>query len=155
MGDKTELKAFIGFLAGRVGFTFDLKNFDHRIKLQKYVYLAREFGWNHQYRYNIYVRGPYSRNLADDYYNLKEVRSVDLPLMDLDSFKEMVINKDTAWLEVATTLLSVYKNYKYHYSGKKLEFNIISRTKELKNSIPENIIFDALKELKGNGLISN
>jgi uncharacterized protein YwgA len=43
MEDKNKLKTFIKFLSNKVGFTFDIDNFDHRIKLQKYVYIAKEF----------------------------------------------------------------------------------------------------------------
>jgi uncharacterized protein YwgA len=153
MEDKAKLKHFLEFLKDRVAFNFDIKNFDHRIKLQKYVYLAREFGWNHNYRYNIYVRGPYSRMLADDYYDLDDVNPKYFN-MDYDSFTNMIINKDTSWLEVAATMLSLYRSYSYHYSGIKLKTTILSRTKELKNSIPEEVICKVFDELTSEKLIN-
>jgi len=65
-----ELKAFIQFLKEQCGFTFDINRFDHRIKLQKYVFISKFLGWRNEYDYNIYIRGPYSPDLASDYYSL-------------------------------------------------------------------------------------
>lgn len=152
MGDKACLNGFLKFLEKRVGFTFDVHNFDHRIKLQKYVYLAKVFGWNNDYRYNIYIRGPYSSNLADDYHDLIDMDESLLPSMDFGSFRDLVMNKDTAWLEVAATLLYIHKSYKHHYTGKDLENKVIGRTFELKNTISRDIICKAFEDLRDEGL---
>lgn len=154
MGDKNKLKNFIEFLSNKVGFTFDIDDFDHRIKLQKYVYIAKEFGWNHTYYYNIYIRGPYSSKLAKDYYDLTDVDPEPILSLAEDAFTELVIKKDTSWLEVAATMLSLHKSYRNHYESRELENNVINRTMELKSSIHENIICDAYKELKSIGLLT-
>lgn len=154
VGDKAKLKAFIEFLKDRVGFTFELDNFDHRIKLQKYVFLARAFGWNHDYGYNLYIRGPYSSSLAKDYYNLEGIiPALVIPGLDGESFRSLVLNKDTSWLEVAATLIAIHKNFSWHFNVDVLEKKVISRTFELKSNISEDIICDAYKELKRNGFL--
>lgn len=41
-----------------------------RVRLQKAIYLSQEVGVRLGYRFNWYVRGPYSSALAKDYYGL-------------------------------------------------------------------------------------
>jgi len=43
-----------------------LADFDDRLVLQKRVYLLQNFGFSMGYRYNWYVRGPYSPQLTED-----------------------------------------------------------------------------------------
>ena len=42
-----------------------------RIRLQKAIYLSQEAGVPLGYRFGWYVRGPYSKGLARDYYYLR------------------------------------------------------------------------------------
>ena len=154
MTNKNELKNFIEFLSNKVGFTFNINNFDHRIKLQKYVFLAKEFGWNHSYHYNIYLRGPYSSKLAKDYYDLDDATPEPIVMLDENAFVDLITRKDISWLEVATTLLSLHNSYRRLYSGRELKNNVINRTLELKSSIPEEITCDAYLELKNAGLLT-
>ncbi|MDR2545424.1 MAG: hypothetical protein LBD03_07810 [Methanobrevibacter sp.] len=70
MGDIGKLNSFINLLNEKLDFSFSTNNFNDRLKLQKYVFIAKYFGFNHAYNYNLYIRGPYSSDLADDYYNL-------------------------------------------------------------------------------------
>ena len=44
-------------------------DFNFRLKVQKFVYIAKYFGWNHSYKYILYIRGPYSSALVDEYYS--------------------------------------------------------------------------------------
>jgi len=49
-----------------------LHNFRERLRTQKIHYLAQEFGVSPVYCYNLYLRGPYSPQLAHDIFRLKE-----------------------------------------------------------------------------------
>ena len=42
---------------------------DFKFKIQKFVFLAKYFGWNNSYLYYLYILGSYSPRLADDYYS--------------------------------------------------------------------------------------
>jgi len=87
------LSSFVKFLS-EAGFRFDLEDFDSRLKLQKYVFLARKFGLDLGYKFSMYIRGPYSPDLAQDYYNLPE-RGADIPdSFDRKGFLELVKGKD-------------------------------------------------------------
>jgi len=109
VGRLAKLAGFIKALEG-IGFKFDVNRFNHRLKLQKYVYLARRYGFDLGYHYNLYIRGPYSPELANDYYALKEdmpKEHVDLP----EDFFRLVKGKSERWLELAATLVMIKERY--------------------------------------------
>jgi len=104
-----KLAGFIKALES-IGFNFDVNRFNHRLKLQKYVYLARRYGIDFGYHYNLYIRGPYSPELASDYYSIKEGVSeehVDVP----EEFFKLVKGKSERWLELAATLVMIKERY--------------------------------------------
>jgi uncharacterized protein YwgA len=49
-----------------------IKTLNDRIRVQKAIYLAQAAGADLGYDYNWYVHGPYSPELANDYYKLSE-----------------------------------------------------------------------------------
>lgn len=103
------LRSFIEFLERELGFTFDLDEFNSRLTLQKLVFIAQEiFGLRLGYDFSIYLRGPYSRDLAYDYYHLPS-ESADLPLFDREGFLNLVRGKSMRWLEIASTVVAIYK----------------------------------------------
>ncbi|MEM4497354.1 MAG: hypothetical protein QW692_00825 [Nitrososphaerota archaeon] len=113
---KGVLAAFIRFLRDRLGYVFNVEEeFDKRFLLQKYVFLARYFGLDLGYDYSLYIYGPYSRELADDYYELAGQRvlpEADLPSgFDAEGFIELVRGRDARWLEVAASILAVSERY--------------------------------------------
>ena len=75
---KDLLKSFISFLESSGIFEFDVEDFESRLRLQKYVYLAKIFGFDLGYLFNLYIYGPYSSELANDYYSLKDKQSEEL-----------------------------------------------------------------------------
>jgi uncharacterized protein YwgA len=93
-----------------IGFNFNVNRFNHRLKLQKYVYLARRYGIDLGYYYNLYIRGPYSPELANDYYSIKE----GMPRKNVDppkDFFRLVKGKSERWLELAATLVMIKERY--------------------------------------------
>jgi len=44
--------------------TFNIENFNDRLRLQKLVFLARKMGFNAGYSFDWYLRGPYSPSLT-------------------------------------------------------------------------------------------
>jgi len=115
-GRRRELKAFLKAVEDRLSWKFNLSDFDDRVRLQKYVFLAEAFGYDHEYIYNIYHYGPYSPNLARDYYHddfssLSPTAGVDD--LDVDAFSAFTSDRSREWLEVAATLKSIYNRYKH------------------------------------------
>jgi uncharacterized protein YwgA len=157
---KLKLLAFIKFLETEFGFKFNVKSFKHRIRLQKYVFIANFLGWNNEYAFNIYVRGPYSPDLASDYYNLENreptVEEFDRYLSSLnkDIFTEIITEKNVGWLEVGTTMLSLYVNNKNKIDKNQIRSYLIERTKDIKSDYDEdNFIEEVFNELERHQLI--
>jgi len=162
MGDILKLLSFIGFLKSEAGFMFDVDRFEHRLMLQKYVYIAgRVFRLPLSYSYNMYLRGPYSASLAEDYYKLSEpigITSVEaykkeLTGFDSKTFLDLIKSKDAEWLEIAATILSLYRRYLWRYDVAKLEDLIMSTTCDIKSFLPKERIFSVFEDLRREGLI--
>jgi len=67
-----KLVGFIKYLENANVYKFKIDTFEDRLKLQKLVYIARYYGIDLGYNFSEYLRGPYSPELADDYYMLSE-----------------------------------------------------------------------------------
>ena len=107
---RRRLKRLVNTLEDNDIFDFNINNFDSRIRLQKYVYLLSHFTNMFRYGYNSYLRGPYSPSLARDYYRLDEVNINDYIEVHPD-FLNLVEEKTTRWLELASTILMLKKRY--------------------------------------------
>ncbi|MCD6283073.1 hypothetical protein J7J84_05660 [bacterium] len=99
---------------------------DERIKVQKLMYLLQGRQKSLRYLYNIYIRGPYSPSLSQDYYDLasrlSEITAGSLPedtrvnletvKRDADEFSKMLDSvDDVASLELLATTLFFGKHY--------------------------------------------
>jgi uncharacterized protein YwgA len=112
-----ELKAFLDAIERQLDWTFDIETFEDRFRLQKYVLLAEDFGFEHGYRYGMHLRGPYSPPLAQDYYtDLTSVApdTASISEFDADSFAALVRGKDEQWLELAATFREFFRRAPPH-----------------------------------------
>ncbi len=48
------------------GHDLDMDRFDDRLAIQKGCYILNSWGYGPEYRYSMFVKGPYSNELADD-----------------------------------------------------------------------------------------
>jgi uncharacterized protein YwgA len=167
MSEKDLLK-FIEFLGEKVGFEFDVEDFDHRLMLQKYVYIAQKLGLKLGYGYSMYIRGPYSPLLAEDYYRLEDYYSSAgktpkdyAPILlkgifkdfNADKFLDVIKDKDTSWLEVAATIMSLYERFNGEYPREKLTGIILSKTFDMKCFISKRVIVGVFRDLEKEELI--
>ena len=86
----------------------DDTGFYTRFRIQKCVYLAQCLGLGTNYKHTQYVHGPYSRDLADDYYGDISPDGKELPKDFDQERRETVLRAHSwglAWLEVATTII--------------------------------------------------
>ena len=91
------------------------EQFVNRLKLQKYALLAKHLGMPFPYRYTIYIYGPYSRDLAADYYALaRSGQYCECVSSTPDGFRRddflKVIHDDPKWLETAATIIDRNKD---------------------------------------------
>ncbi len=108
MERREKLAKIVNSLRRKVDFDFKVNYFNNRLKLQKYVFLLRRYGIDLGYSYNYYIRGPYSPELADDYYNLPNIEEeIELP----EDFLKLIKNKSERWLELASSLVMVFEKY--------------------------------------------
>ena len=142
----------------RLNFDFDVNSFQDKIKLQKYVYISEFFGFNHDYQYNKYIRGPYSPDLADDYYSIDKS---DIPgdyssiLNDFNhaEFLDFVEDKDARRLELTATVLSVWKDYRYKFQGTELASKVIDTSADIKSKASKENIKFITRNLEKKGII--
>lgn len=120
-------------------------NLEFRIKIQKFVFIAKYFGWDNTYNYNMYHHGPYSPALSDDYHSLEVFENTPLQIQNfnLDSFKRFVTNKSTDYLEAASTIL-YYKEFNHYLTIN----DAINELNRIKPHIPSNIVETAYNDVK-------
>jgi len=150
-----KLLPFMKFLEREAGFDFDIEKFEHRLMLQKYVFISKFFGFNLGYSYSIYLRGPYSPALADDYYKLADFYSSydedytkELGGLNTEKFLKVIEGKEGKWLEIAATILSVYESYRIKYWGAELIERVISTSCDIKSATEAEKIYYVFDELK-------
>lgn len=160
MNNKHHLSYFLDAMKDELDFNDaeDFKNKVHlknnlkfRIKIQKFVFLAKYFGWDNTYNYNMYHHGPYSPALSDDYHStdIFENTFLEIQNFDLDSFKDFIGNKSTDYLEAASTIL-YYKRFNHCLTIN----DAINELKRIKPHIHQNIVETAYNDVKGFKLIS-
>lgn len=71
------LKLFLDAVGHSDALTGVEESIGNRLRLQKAVYLGQIWGADLGYRYNWYVKGPYSPSLAQDYYELSGALAAD------------------------------------------------------------------------------
>ncbi len=88
-----------------------IDNFEHRLIIQKAIYLLQLKGVKTGFEYHLYVRGPYSRGLTDQVYeNKSKVERLETSASlttaeskDIGEFKELFGELKPSTLEVAAT----------------------------------------------------
>jgi len=118
------LHGFMAYLEKNGLVKFDMRNegepgFNSRHRLQRYVFLARRFGLDMHYEYDMCLYGPQSRALMGDYLKYIENHSgrrdggtamAQIVIRLPESFRgaeflDFVRGRDDDWLYVATTLM--------------------------------------------------
>lgn len=153
--------------------SLNINRFDHRLKLQKYVFLARSFGISefNSYSFSEYMYGPYSPVLADDYYEM-EREGMD-PYKEFDrefyeklsksaefkNFANLVKGKDSKWLEVAATMLDLSEAVKRGVNRRVIpeeyaETTLKDMVKNRKPFASKRLIDSIFNELKSAGIIA-
>ena len=115
MGTRTkELNGMLQTLAQGTGKRLDPATFVGRLRIQKSVFLlkAQSHTLSSSYRFNLYVRGPYSRDLARDYYEIIELDPEPRPVVVPDEMLSVVreaMDGGDAFLEAVASVLSIHE----------------------------------------------
>lgn len=151
----SNLVGFIAFLEKEDLLEFNIdgnedKHFVNRLKLQKYVFLASRFGMPFRYQHSLYLYGPYSSNLATDYYSLARGKGGESEDAMPDEFREddflKSIRNDPDWLEIATTIID-------RNNLKKERTSLIKDVCHIKSGFDRKFIVDVLADLERRNLV--
>ncbi len=104
-------KNLLAWILVRLGLADKLDGFPARLRAQKAVYLLQALGFPTRYDFNMYIRGPYSPGLADDYMALAREGLVEeyARYADVDEGRwgpivDVLAGEDVLVLEAAATL---------------------------------------------------
>lgn len=90
------------------------EGFKARLKLQKAAYLLKRMGVEPftKYEYSIYIKGPYSPELAKDYYSELEPAN-EVPKIEPEKLEVLwwFVKHDDRWLEIASSILHILEDY--------------------------------------------
>ena len=152
------LDGFIRFLEDQGLVELDIigngdKQFTNRLKLQKYAFLAKRLGMPFRYTYGLYLYGPYSSELAADYYALARSSGRDgrSSAATPDGFSKddflKAIRNDPKWLEIAATII----DRNGHAKGRA---SLMEKVCRIKSGFDKKFIAGVLDDLEANSLVS-
>jgi len=117
----------------------DVNDFEDRLLMQKGCFILNTMGVEPKYNFGLYIRGPYSSDLADDYYELHIDSSTpcetDVPSEHIDSLTEIMI-KGTPFVEAYATILLARKYNPNMKPGELVDF-VVDMKPHLKKKIEE------------------
>ena len=130
---------------------------ENRIKAQKFVYFGQKLGLPLSYDFDLYLYGPYSSKLADDYYSMskEEWKSGTLNIPEsIERTLRYLRGNDTMFLEIAATLDSIRAVNK-GVSEKKL-IDVVSKLKSSRLSEKnkdKNYLWNVLSDLSTHNIL--
>jgi len=154
---KNMLPDFIRYLEQENLIVLDIEgNFDTRFWIQKCVFLAKFYGLDLQYTYDMYLYGPYSTELTQAYYDAEKAATIPAVAKLPESFRseaflKMVKNRENKWLEIAATIMKLEPIYGLQDGSASL----ISKAHRIKHNCEIDFVTKVFDDLKRIGLLSN
>ena len=152
------LPRFIKYLESENLVEFDIlgegdRHFWNRFRIQKYAFLAKYFGLETPYKHGIYLYGPYSGTMTEEFYALARNPELyrkarpELPRQfSSGQFLGFVRNRSNDWLEMAATLLSKRKRIPQRDV-------LLQNAEDTKVGFTRGFIEETLRDLEGAGLL--
>ena len=83
--------------------------FGDRLRIQKYMVIARYLGLKCPYKFRTSIIGTYSKDLSHDYYNLDAARKYNdnWKKFNKKGFLETVKERDEWWLDIAADIVGM------------------------------------------------
>ena len=90
--------------------SLDKNRSDDRLLIQRGCYILNSWGYGPSYRYSLYIRGPYSSELADDYYDMRGLGNyTNIPDEAIRNLSA-IMNKGIGFTEAYATVLMIKKD---------------------------------------------
>ena len=85
------------------------KGFNDRLRVQKYMFIARYLGLKCPYKFRTGIIGIYSKDLSHDYYNLDAAKGYNdnWNKFNKKGFLETVKGRDEWWLDIAADIVKM------------------------------------------------
>lgn len=132
-----------------LGVEVNVESFESRIKLQKFAYILGILLDKEMYKFEFYIRGPYSRPLAKEYYENKSLFNKDAvhklsqnEKEVLDRIRPIAVNLSIIELEIIASLLYLEKKKGYN------EDTAINELINIKRYLKMEDVVRALNKLK-------
>ncbi len=107
MGDWEKVKQVFN----EIDFKFHVAEFEDRLIAQKIICLLDLKGIDLNYQFNFYIRGPYSPNLAIDYYSNSPVRFADENSKSLSDEETAIVHQVDQIFGKSPSLLEIGATY--------------------------------------------
>lgn len=111
---KAELVKLIKILGIRAERLVNPSSLEDRLRLQKAVFLLKHLNVEPftNYSFSFYLRGPYSPDLASEYYDLKDVKPAPVEMSEeVSELLRWFVSHPADWLEVASSIISIKERY--------------------------------------------
>ena len=107
----SDSRKLLAAVSEAVGHNLDADDFNDRLTMQKGCYILNSWGFGPKYRYGLYIRGPYSSELADDYYKLDGDigGGTDVPEEAVSRLRS-IFDKGLGYAEAYATVLLIVNN---------------------------------------------
>ena len=124
-------------VASALGRDLKIEDFNDRLVIQKGCYILNSWGFGPMYRFNMYVRGPYSTTLADEYYKIGDVtfRDTTVPDEAVDALRS-IFSKGLGYSE-AYTMVLMLKNKNPNASYNRIKERALELKPHLSSEIEE------------------
>jgi uncharacterized protein YwgA len=112
---KGEVRWLVRFLGASPKKLTASSGIEDRLRLQKAAFLLNHLGVRPftDYPFSMYLKGPYSSSLANEYYHLDRIRASPVKLdSEVKGVLKWFSSRDTKWLEVASSILSIKERNK-------------------------------------------
>ncbi|MCL2607916.1 MAG: hypothetical protein FWD92_05135 [Methanomassiliicoccaceae archaeon] len=123
----------------------DAENFEDMLMVQKGCFILNSKGILPKYKFDVYVRGPYSHDLAEDYRDISEKDTPYETKISYECIEELsaILKKGAAFVEAYTTM-EMAKNYNPKMSKDELMEFVVEIKPHLKKKIREASEFPAI-----------
>lgn len=127
--------SLIAAVSKACGYSPDVEEFSDRLTVQKGCYILNSWGYEPVYRYDPYIRGPYSKELAEDCFEIRDDVSENTNVLERDFFRlKELYAKGLPYVEAYSTVLLLKNNNPNVASNK-----ILDRALELKPHIEKEV----------------
>lgn len=130
-------------------FSPDIDKFEHRIIIQKVIFLLKLGGVNFNYDFELYIRGPYCRTLTKDIYNNKDDIEKSNTDSKLTKSEKIIINRLKEKLSLKPSILEIAATYAYFIKIEELNhIESSNKVKKMKHFFTVGRIYEGVSKVR-------